>query len=649
MNIATKPSSTDLSWLLGAMLLAMALHFGHFPVWISALIVFFMGWRLMLQWKSWAMPRLWLLLPITLLGVAGIYLQHRTLFGRDASVALLALMLALKLMESSTRRDYFILIFAGYFLTITAFLFNQSLLVGAYLLLPVFGLTACLVGISYPHGTLSSSLRARLGAGLLLQAIPIMLLLFLLFPRIPGPLWGVPQDAYRAMSGLGDHMQPGDISELSLSGAVAFRVQFQGEAPPQPQLYWRGPVLWHFDGRGWQMASRGEATENLEPQGRNTDYTVTLEPHNRRWMLMLDIPHSVPPGAYLSRERQVIAQAPIRTRIRYTGSSYTQYQLEQGLSSNDLALALQLPPGGNPKSRALAQTWKQELQSPQRIINAAMTMFREQGFFYTLTPPLLGIDTIDDFLFNSRRGFCEHYASSFAYLMRAAGIPARVVTGYQGGEINPAGRYLIVRQSDAHAWVEVWLEGQGWVRLDPTAAVAPSRVDSGINSALPDNTLLPILARPDYPWLRKLYLNWDALNNGWNQWVLGYNQQRQIELLARLTGSTVNWQHLILWLTGGLVLIVVLLCLVLFRHKRMKTDPVQQLYRRYLAKLARHGIKASPHEGALSIQQRASTVLPQHVTAIVHITQLYLELRYGAHADGKTMAELRLSIESLDL
>ncbi|MFL9610468.1 DUF3488 and DUF4129 domain-containing transglutaminase family protein [Methylobacillus sp. Pita2] len=652
MSLAIKPGKADLHWLLGAMLLAMTLHFSHFPLWTSALILLFMAWRLLLQWRHWTMPRLWLLLPITLLGVAGIYLQYRTLFGRDASVALLALMLSLKLMESGTRRDYVILIFAGYFLTVTAFLFDQSLWVGGYLLLPVFGLTACLVGISYPHGVLSNRLRSRLSLTLLLQAAPLMLVLFLLFPRIPGPLWGVPQDAYRAMSGLNDHMQPGDISELSLSGAVAFRAQFQGAIPAQQQLYWRGPVLWQYDGRGWHMAGNGHAVEKLEGLGETVDYTVTLEPHNRRWLLMLDIPHTLPAGSYLTSERQALAQMPVRTRMRYSGSSHAQYRLAPELNSEELAQALQLPSGGNPRSRALALAWQRELQTPERIIDAALSMFRSQEFFYTLTPLQLGDDAIDDFLFSSKRGFCEHYASSFAYLMRAAGVPARIVTGYQGGETNPVGQYLIVRQSDAHAWVEVWLEGRGWVRLDPTAAVAPSRVDSGINTALTDNTLLPILARQDHAWLRKLYLNWDAVNNGWNQWVLGYNQQRQLELLSRITGTTVNWQQLMLWLTGSLLLMALLLCALLFRRKRMPIDPAQALYLRYLAKLSRRGIQAGAGEGPLSIQQRAGKLLPQHEAEIARITRLYLAFRYGPHAEPhaerKTMAELRSLIERLD-
>ncbi|MCB5184685.1 DUF3488 and transglutaminase-like domain-containing protein [Methylobacillus gramineus] len=651
MSRAINPGMADLRWLLLSMCLAMALHIDHFPVWVSALIALFMGWRYLLERNHWAMPKLWILVPITLFGVVGILVTYRSLFGRDASVAMLALMLALKLMESSTRRDYVILGFAGYFMTITAFLFNQSLLVGAYLLLPLAGFTATLVGISYPHGTLSQRLRTRIAGSLLLQSIPIMLILFLLFPRIPGPLWGVPQDAYRSMSGLSDNMEPGNISDLSLSAAIAFRVQFKGEIPAPQQLYWRGPVLWHFDGRGWHMDNNRTrfAAENLLVSGDTVDYTVTLEPHNRQWLLMLDIPQGLPAEAYRSREWQVLTRNPVRTRIRYEGSSHTSYQLALDLDDRARQLALALPASGNPRSRELAQQWHDQLREPQQIVNAALELFRQQPFIYTLAPPRLGRDSIDDFLFNTKRGFCEHYASSFTYLMRAAGVPARVVTGYQGGEVNPVGQYLIVRQSDAHAWAEVWLPKRGWVRVDPTAAVSPSRVETGISTALPDNTLLPLMARPDYPWLRNLYLNWDAVNNGWNQWVLGYNQQRQLELLSRLSGTQVNWQDLVLWLMGSLATFILLLCLFLFRRVRQSLDPVQVIYRRYLRKLARHGIRVMPHEGAQDVQHRASQQFPQHAVAIARITDLYQSLRYGADAEGKTMAELRTSINKLKL
>ena len=264
------------------------------------------------------------------------------------------------------------------------------------------------------------------------------------------------------MSGLSDSMEPGTISQLSLSGAIAFRAEFKGKVPPNSLLYWRGPVLWHYDGRSWRLSSPNLAIprESLRVQGPPTLYSVTLEPHNRPWLLMLDMPTSLPANAQFSRDLQVLSRAPVRARMRYAGSSNFSYTLAENLSDHERALALQLPAGGNPRSIALAQAWASAGKSPDSIVQAALRMFREQAFVYTLAPPLLQQNPVDDFLFNTRRGFCEHYAGSFVYLMRAAGVPARVVTGYQGGEVNPVGNYLIVRQSDAHAWAEVWFKGR---------------------------------------------------------------------------------------------------------------------------------------------------------------------------------------------
>lgn len=647
------PSLGDLVLLLTAMLLTMGMHFSYFAPWITGLILLFAGWRLMLSIKGWAMPKVWLLWGINLLGIGAIYLQHGTLFGRDASVAFLALMIALKFMETNSRRDFVVLIFAGYFYSITTFLFSQSLLLGLYLLLPILALTASLIGSSYPHGSLPHGLRLRTALTLLLQGLPIMLLLFLLFPRVPGPLWGVPQDAYKSMSGLSDEMEPGSISELSLSSAVAFRVEFEGSAPPSRLLYWRGPVLNQFDGRRWLQAPQASETETLDQttEASTLNYNVTLEPHNRRWLFMLDMPVSLPDRATLSPSRQVLAEKPVRTRMRYAASSQTRYRLAAELNPETRKLTLQLPERGNPRSHALAQQWRG--QAPQRVVNLALTMLHEQGFAYTLSPPPLGSDSVDDFLFRSKRGFCEHYAGSFVFLMRAAGIPARVVLGYQGGELNPVGRYLIVRQSSAHAWAEVWLEGQGWVRVDPTATVSPARLEGGLNFALPNEAFLPLMARPEFPMLRTLYQNWDALNNGWNQWVLGYNQQRQLDLFSRLAGKKIDWAWLISTMFIGLFSVLAVLSLLLFRRQRGKRTPLQKLYQRYLHQLAKLGIHSQQGESATALAQRASAQLPQHAQTLQHISALYLELRYGTklrndqHASEQTMAEFRLWIEKL--
>ncbi|HSH72402.1 MAG TPA: DUF3488 and transglutaminase-like domain-containing protein [Methylophilaceae bacterium] len=639
-----KPGMPDLRWLLVSLAAVMALHVSHLAIWVSLFIAAFGVWRYLIEKNGWQLPKLVILMPLTLLAGLGIMLTYKGLFGRDASVALLAIMLSLKLMETKKPRDYILLVFAGYFLTITAFLFNQSLLVGAFILLPVFGLTSTLIGVSHPNGDLGWRFQAKLAGSLLAQGIPVMLALFFLFPRVPGPLWGVPQDAYKSMTGLSDSMQPGNISQLSLSSAIAFRVQFKDEMPKNNQLYWRGPVLWHYDGRSWTMRSQNQRVvkEALQVQGSATNYTVTLEPHNRNWLLMLDMPESSPADTLMSSDLQVLSRDPVRTRIRYVGSSFLNYSLAAELNPRDRELALQLNDDENPRTFSLAKQWVDTKKTPEQIVQTALTMYREQPFAYTLRPPLLSrLSPVDDFLFNTRRGFCEHYASSFVFLMRAAGVPARVVTGYQGGEVNLIGNYLIVRQNDAHAWAEVWLQGRGWVRIDPTAAVSPERVESGIEAALPENDVLPMMSRRDFPLLRKLYLNWDAVNNGWNQYVLGYNQQRQMDLLSRLAGTQISWQDLVVAMMVSVGSIGLILSYFLLRGTRIKIDPLQRLYAEFLRKLEKAGLKRYKHEGPVDFCQRATKRLPAKASEIKQLTETYTRLRYGKQLNPTTLESFK--------
>ena len=390
----------------------------------------------------------------------------------------------------------------------------------------------------------------------MLQAVPVMLILFVLFPRIPGPLWGLPQDANSGMTGLGDSLQFGNISNLTQNSSIAFRVQFKGAAPAQNQLYWRGPVLWHQEDRHWTMSSSqiGLQPESLITQGTPIEYTITLEPHNRTWMLMLDMPTLIPADAKLTHDYSVVADKPVRTRTRYAGTSFNTYTLGANLGERERILSLQINEGENPKTVQLAKTWG--VLSAADKINIALNMYRQQPFVYTLRPPVLGDNPVDDFLFKSKRGFCEHYATSFVYLMRAAGVPARIVTGYQGGEFNPNGNYYIVRQSDAHAWAEVWLADKGWVRIDPTAAVSPERVESGLADALNDIDELPLMARNNNAWLKKVYLNWDGVNNGWNQWVLGYDDKKQLDFLKKLSGKNVDLQSLLVWMMATITVVM---------------------------------------------------------------------------------------------
>jgi transglutaminase-like putative cysteine protease len=633
------PGNQDLYWLLASFASVLALHVAYLHNWVSLAMAGFAGWRFIIAQKAWPMPRLAILLPITLAAAIGIAVSYHGLFGRDASVALFAIMLSLKLMETHTQRDYIVVIFLAYFLTANAFLFNQSIAMGIFMAVPITLLTATLVGVNHPNGTLDWRLKAKTAGMLLTQALPLMLIFFVLFPRLQQPLWGVPQDAYSGMTGLSDNMAPGNISKLSLSGATAFRVEFHGKPPAKNQLYWRGPVLSTYDGRTWRINSYSingigngntqKLPEGLTVNGPQSQYTVTLEPHNKQWLLMLDMPTTIPPEAMMTAELQVISKEPVRTRIRYEASSNFNYTLQAaGLSEREQRIDLQLPKNKNPKTLALAESWKN--QAHENIVNTALKMYREEPFVYTLSPPPLGENAMDDFLFTTHRGFCEYYSSSFVYLMRAAGVPARVVTGYLGGEINPNDNYMIVRQSDAHAWAEVWLQNRGWVRIDPTGAVSPDRIELGVAESVNDSEALPLLSRRDYPLLRKLFWRLDAVNNGWNQWVLGYNQERQLQLLRYITGNDFSWQDLVIWLFALITSSLMALSYFILRGNKIRRDAIQKIYDQFLSKLNKAGLTRYKHEGPVDFSSRAERRLPAKAVLISQITDAYTQLRYAS-------------------
>lgn len=641
-------SLQDVRWLSSSLGLVIAPMFLHLTLWVPVFAILIGLWRYWLALRNRPQPGARVLVPLTLVGVVAIVASHGGGFGRDASVALLTLMLAMKLLESNSRRDASLLISLSWFLSITTFLFTQSLLMGLYLVLPVCALMVTLIGISHPNGTLPLAHRVRLTATLLVQALPLMIALFLLFPRLAGPLWQTPTDATRAMTGLSESMAPGSISELSRSDETAFRAEFTGALPAPNQRYWRGPVFWHFDGRTWRpgMQSLNASPEALESTADPVDYTVTLEAHNRTWLFALDIPAEAPAESVLRNDHQLVARQPVNSRVRYQTRSYLTYRAQPMLDEKSRASGVQLPKRGNPQARELGQSWAQEGLGDEAIVRKALGMFNQQTFVYTLSPPLLGQDGIDEFLFSTRRGFCEHYAGSFVFLMRAAGIPARVVTGYQGGTVNPIGNYMIVRQSDAHAWAEVWLQGQGWVRIDPTAAVSPSRIESGL-SQLPSGEPVPLLARGDRSWVNRLYLGWDAINNRWNQWVLGYNQQQQMALFERILGDKITMYGL----AAGMIMTVGFLLLALawgmLRNKGPRPDRLERAYHRFKRKLARRRILHAPNEGPLDFGQRAALALPALAPDILEISQRFAALRYGASPNKSHIDQLEKKIREL--
>ncbi len=636
-----------LLWILGALALVSAPHVAHLPVWISGFCLLLGVWRWLCAVRGWRLPSAWLRLSLTALALAGVYFSFNTLFGRDGGVALLLVMLSLKLLEMRSRRDAFVVIVLAYFLVITSFLYSQTIFMGAYMLAVVTVITAALIDLHRSRDCPGLAANLQLAGKLLAPALPVMLVLFVLFPRVSSPLWGMPEDTYSGMTGLDDKMEPGRISRLARSDAVAFRVAFADPIPPPRQRYWRGPVLWETDGVGWRAASNLTLAEPLAFTGYlpAVNYTVTLEPHHRTWLFALDLPASVPPFAYVTRDLQLYTKELLHERLRYAMSSYTTYNTGP-LTRRERQRALNMPAGANPRLQALSQSWRTQANQPEQVIQRALDYFRKQPFFYTLNPPLLtgSKHPMDTFLFETRRGFCENYASAFALLMRAAGIPARVVTGYQGGELNPMGDYLIVRQSDAHAWVEVWLQDRGWVRMDPTAAVSPARIERGVRALSAELERDPSQQSLLAGMWHTLRLGWDTLDHGWNQWVLGYDHERQRRLFDEWGLQEFRSSAIVLAMVLGGCIAVSLVLTAAFWARRPPVEPVVRYYQTFCKRLARRGVPRMPAEGPLQFAARAAALRPELASQVRLITQLYTALRYGTRPQPQWLDRLRQQV-----
>ena len=634
----------ELALLIASLVLVIAPHTMRAPWWLTLLTLCLYAWRLHYALNPAPLPSRWLVLGVAAVAMVGVWMEYRTIFGRQPGILLLMLFSGLKLLETRTHRDAAAAAFLAYFLIITNFLYTQSMATAAAMSLALLSVNTILVGFSAPNRSARANLKTA--ALLLGHAAPAALALFLLFPRVQGPLWGLPQDAYAGMSGLSETMSPGTLSSLALTDTVAFRAEFVGD-PPSPALrYWRGPVLWDFDGRTWSMGTQPIAA--FVPPGRGPasyQYTVVLEAHNRMWLFALETAALLPQDSRITADGLVLARAPVRQRIRYEMRS-TIASARAG-ERPDLGRALRVPAQGNPKSVSLAEQWRTASANHDEIVARAIGFLRQGRYTYTLEPPLLGADAVDEFLFATRAGFCEHFASAFVFLMRAAGVPARVVTGYQGGELNPVDRILTVRQSDAHAWAEVFLPPRGWVRVDPTAAAVPGRLESGLSRSVRESEQ-PLLMRQELEWLRALRHHWESAAHKWNVWVLGYNPERQRELMSSIGMRNADWASLTAALFTVLGIVTVgLLAWSLRRFAR--PDPVQRAWRAFCSKLAAHGIERSPSEGPRDYAERAARALPAARRAILRIGALYIGLRYGRESSPRKTKELRRMVRELRL
>ncbi len=632
----SKRSGTDgsllnsLPWTLAALAFSVLPHLQFLPIWVTAIFLACSAWRLQVERKRWRLPPAWIRILLALGCFIGVLASYESVSGVGPGSALLAVMAALKLLETKQRRDQFVLLFISIFLIMSSLLREQYLWSLPYLLVGVlFTMTAWLRMSDTRKVSLGQSIRT--GGRLMAYSIPLMIAMWVFFPRIATPFWSVPIDTSSATSGLSDRMSPGDISSLSLSDAVAFRVKFSSEVPPPHKRYWRGLVLHRFNGRTWtgnEPSLDSNARKDITFQGEPVEYQVTMEPTRQHWIFALDIPSDWDLGqTYMAQQQQLARMQPVDQRVTYNAVSYPDFLLDSELSRFSSDYYTRLPDNSNPRAVALAREMREAAGSSEVFINRVLRKFNQEEFFYTLQPPPLGSNPVDRFLFESRQGFCEHYASAFAVMMRAAGIPSRVVLGYQGGEINPMGEYMIVRQADAHAWNEVWLPRRGWYRIDPTAAVAPERIEAGRSGAMFDGIGASWGLNAPSELLYQITMTWDALNTKWNEWILAYGPDNQSQFMEWLGMDDPNWRKMMLTLIVIVIaLIAIISLLLIMRYRPPPKDDAALLYRKFTRAA---GVEPEMGETPYSYFARLTNERTELTEKAGDVTSLYLDARYG--------------------
>lgn len=613
--------------IIFAMIIAILPHLGRLPVWIIVWCTTMWGYLLFSLRFQWPRPNRAVLILLSVFGLTGLLATYGTRTGPNAYLGLLSVMAALKPFEISTHRDRMITLFLAYFIVITSLFQSESLSMTLYMFLSVFVTTGTLILINDGKANFKSGLR--LSGIIMAQAIPLMVILFLLFPRIQGRIFGL-SGATDATSGFSERLNPGNISRLGKNNDIVFRADFEARIPPAESLYWRGIVFHEFDGRSWHRLNRMPGIRNFPKGKERVAYSIALEPHGKRWLFTLDRPASKPKWTLMHMDYTLRNLRPVNRKKYYRMVSFLRPY--KG-SLRDVEAPRQLPAKGNPKSRQLAARFAENAGSVDEIIDRIMTYLRTREFIYTLRPPLLNRDSIDDFLFRSGKGYCEHYASAFAFLMRAAGVPARIVGGYLGGEVNPFGNYLMVRQSDAHVWVEVWARENGWMRVDPTFAVAPERITEGAGGMLRESKFSGGLFGK---WVNQLRFGWDAVSSGWEAWFSGYSFVEQRALIERLGISMRSWKGLlsVLLLAFGMIFLIVGLC-VFFQVKPLvtKKDRIRLCYEKFCKKLKKIGCSRPLNQGPVDFAAYVARERPDLKPSVDEMMRLYVRLRYQKDHD----------------
>ena len=654
----------DTLFLLIVIAWVVAPQVSNLPLWCSGMTASILMWRGFLAVRGSTLPSRWWLLGLLIVATGATYFTHRTLLGRDAGVTFVVVLLGLKTLEMRARRDTFVIFFLGFFTLLSNFFFSQSLLTALAMLVGLLGLLTTLVNSHMPVGRPPLMQAAKMAGWMALLGAPIMLALFMLFPRI-APLWGMPGDAMSGRTGLSATMQVGTIANLALDDSVAMRIRFDGTPPRMADMYFRGPVLSSFDGREWTppqpfISSRAPSIAQLQVQGTAYTYQVTLEPNNRPWILMLDAADTKPVlegfSVTMTPELQWIAERPITDLVRYTAQSHTAYRHGPERRTGALQEYVKLPASYNPRTRQLAADIladpKNRGADTAALVNTVLERLRTDGYTYTLDPGIFGTHTADEFWFDKKMGFCEHIASSFVLLMRAMDIPARIVTGYQGGDLNGIDRYWTVRQSDAHAWTEVWIAERGWVRVDPTSAVSPGRTGSLTRLAAPRNVITQALLNVNPAFALNLRTLWEAANNRWNQWVLNYSQNKQLELLRNLGFESPSWEDLA-YVVIALVVSASAVGAIWTLWERHRQDPWLRLLHGATLRLRKAGLQlpdtAPPRQIAALLQSHGAG--NTHASPdLATIAQWLLRMeawRYARHAHVQQLATLQREFRSL--
>jgi len=638
-----------LIWLLLSMTSVLLPLQTHIPLWTALLFLIVVGWRWMMHLGRFPFPDTKIKVLVVILGIAAVLISAKGRFHLESATTFILVASLLKVLEMKTQRDGYIVIFLCFFLLAVSFLFEQGILTALYSIAAVWLLIAALVGL---HQTLFNdhqikqlfSAAAKTSAQVLALSLPIMLLLFVLFPRL-GPLWSLNLQSGKAKTGLSEEMSPGDIAELSKSDELVFRATFIDERPPATEWYWRALVFDRYkekNGRAvWSASGVFDQTDwfpqSWQPkmQAGVFDYRIIQEASNHKWLFGLRGVSAMEAGIGMKENDLIINKTKLHQRKEYLVRSKPSIAIaDQGLRPFVRNQSLQLIQTSNPKTRLLAQQIMLEQASDQARLDFTLSYYRTHSFSYTLQPTPMQENDIDSFLFDNRAGFCAHFSSSFVFMMRAMNIPARIVTGYQGGELNPDSGHITVRQYDAHAWAEVWIENKGWVSVDPTAQVAPQRIRLGLRESLQDgDEFLPgnnfsLIKLSNFQFLNDLRLRLDELNYQWHQTVLNFNKDKQGNFLKQWLGRN-SLKKSLYWLAGlfcGFFLLIAIA--LLWSGPKRKLTRIEKSLRSLDKRMQIQGLKRDEYEGLNDYSMRLQDSFPSEAQSIERLFEQLQQYLY---------------------